>query len=143
MNPSTAQPKQQHELEEEPVLRSWARLFPSLEKRLPDMPYCETGESPTSLSGRHCTVWYRCAMLRLEDRIRRLCSELLTKEDDAEVGPILDELRHALHQHIERLRERLGSYPILVERRARNYRPTMNEPDQEDTAKKTPMDVRT
>ncbi len=79
----------------------------------------------------------------MEDRIRRLCSELLAKRDDEEVGPILAELRHALHQHIERLRERFGVYPLLVERRTRNDIPQMNRQEQEDTAKKSPTDVRT
>ncbi|MFZ0276987.1 MAG: hypothetical protein WA899_02825 [Candidatus Sulfotelmatobacter sp.] len=55
----------------------------------------------------------------MEDRIRRLCSQLLAAEGDEESGPILIELREALHQHIERLRERFGAYPFLVERRAR------------------------
>ena len=81
-------------------------------------------------------------MLRMEDKIRRLCLELLAKRDDEEVGPILVELRHALHQHIERLRERFGAYPLLVERRARNDMPAMNQPDREDTAKKGPTDGR-
>ena len=79
-------------------------------------------------------------MLRMEDRIRRLCSELLAKKDDEEVGPILVELRHALHEHIERLRERFGIYPLLVERRARNDTSPMNQQDQEDPAEKTATD---
>jgi hypothetical protein len=82
-------------------------------------------------------------MLRVEDRIRRLCSELVAKRDDEEVGSILVELRHALHQHIERLRERFDAYPLLVERRARNDTSPMNQRDQEDTARKTPTDRHT
>jgi hypothetical protein len=82
-------------------------------------------------------------MLRMEDRIRRLCSEVLATRDDEEVGPILVELRHALHQHVERLRERFGTYPLFVERRARNDIPSMNKQDQGDTAKKIPTEVRT
>lgn len=95
--------------------------------------------------GRYWTVWDRRAMLRMEDKIRRLCSELLAKRDDEEVGPILVELRHRLHQHIERLRERFGAYPlgVLVERRARNDISPMNKQCQEDTAKKSLTDVRT
>ena len=58
-------------------------------------------------------------MPRMEDRIRRLCSQLLAAKGDEESGPILIELREALHKHIERLRERFGAYPFLVERRAR------------------------
>jgi hypothetical protein len=62
-------------------------------------------------------------MLRMEDRIRKLCAELLAKKDDEEVTPILVELREALHVHIERMRERFSAYPFLVERRARNDAP--------------------
>jgi hypothetical protein len=79
----------------------------------------------------------------MEDRIRRLCSELLTKKDDAEVGPILDELRQALHQHIKNLRERFGTYPLLVERRARTDVPPINKQNQEDVARETSTGVRT
>jgi len=62
-------------------------------------------------------------MLRMEDKIRRLCAELVATTDDAEVRQRLVELRKALHQHIERLRERFASYPVLVERRAGNKIP--------------------
>jgi hypothetical protein len=93
------------------------------------MLYCETGEIPTSLLGRYWTVWYRRAMLRMEDRIRRLCSELLAKKGDEEVGPIVVELRNALHVHIERMRERFGAYPFLIERRVRNDIPPVNKQD--------------
>jgi hypothetical protein len=80
----------------------------------------------------------------MEDKIRRLCSELLATRDDEEIGPILVELRHALHEHIKRLRARFGAYPFSVERRARNDFPPMNKQDhQEDTAKQTQTDVRT
>jgi hypothetical protein len=68
-------------------------------------------------------------MLRMEDRIRRLCLELLSKKGDEEVRPILVELREALHLHIERMRERFGAYPFLVERRTRNYSPPVNKQD--------------
>jgi hypothetical protein len=68
-------------------------------------------------------------MLRMEDRIRRLCSELLAKKGDEEVRLILAELREALHLHIERIRERFGAYPFLVERRTRNYSPPGNKQD--------------
>jgi len=59
-------------------------------------------------------------MPRMEDRIRKLCSELLAKRGDEEFRPIIAELRDALHQHLERLRERFDAYPIFVERRAQN-----------------------
>ena len=59
-------------------------------------------------------------MRRVEDKIRRLSAQLLAVEEEKELGPMLVELREALHQHIERLRARLADYPIVVERRVRN-----------------------
>jgi hypothetical protein len=73
-------------------------------------------------------------MLRMEDRIRRLCSELVAKSGDEEVVPILAELREALHQYIDRLRERFGAYPLLIERRARNDIHPLSKQEQKDTA---------
>jgi hypothetical protein len=61
----------------------------------------------------------RSAMRRVEDKIRRL-SEDIDAAKDKELGPMLVELREALHQHIERLRAHLAGYPIVVERRVRN-----------------------
>ncbi len=81
-------------------------------------------------------------MLRMEDRIRRLCSELLAKKGDEDVRPLLVELRDALHQHIERMRERFGAYPFLVERRTRNDPSPANKHGQEDGTKKTARDTR-
>jgi hypothetical protein len=75
-------------------------------------------------------------MLRVEDRIRRLCSELLAKRGDEDVRPTLVDLREALRLHIGRMRERFGAYPFLVERRARGGTSPVNN-EQEDTAKKT------
>ena len=72
-------------------------------------------------------------MLRMEDKIRRLCAELLAATDDEEVRPIVVELRDALHQHIERLRERFASYPVFVERRAGNEIPQTNEQPDKDS----------
>jgi hypothetical protein len=44
----------------------------------------------------------------------------------------------ALHQHIERLRQRFGAYPFLVERRARTDTSQLNGKEgQEVAAKKT------
>lgn len=59
-------------------------------------------------------------MASKENRIRRLCSDLLAKRSDEDFEPLIIELRDALHQHIENLRESLGSYPLLIERRVRN-----------------------
>lgn len=83
-------------------------------------------------------------MPRLEDRIRKLCSEVLAKKGDEEFGPIIVELREALHQHIESLRERFGGYPVLVERRARKDISPPNKPVPDDQAKQpSPTDVGT
>lgn len=63
-------------------------------------------------------------MLRMEDKIRRLCTQLLAaKDDEEEFRSILVELREALHQHIERLRARFATYPFVLERRLRNGTP--------------------
>jgi hypothetical protein len=81
------------------------------------------GQSSTLLS-RHCIVlMQRSAMRRVEDKIRRLSEQLLAAEEDKELGPMLVELREALHQYIQRLRTRLANYPIVVERRVRNVIP--------------------
>jgi hypothetical protein len=80
----------------------------------------------------------------MEDRIRRLCAEILSKSTDEEIGPILVELREALHLHIERLRERFSAFPFLVERRARDDGPPVTKQDQEESAKKaSPRDTGT
>ena len=75
-------------------------------------------------------------MLRMEDRIRKLCSELLVTKGDEEVRPIVVALRDALRLHVERLRERFCSYPFLVERRARNDNSPVNEQHPQVTATK-------
>ena len=73
-----------------------------------------------------------------------MCSELLATKDDEEVWRIVVELREALRLHIERMRERFGAYPFLVERRARNDTSPVNEKSQEDATKKTsPRGART
>jgi hypothetical protein len=59
-------------------------------------------------------------MRRIEDRVRSLCGQLVDAKDDADVRPIVRELREVLRQHIKRLRVRLADYPRLVERRSRN-----------------------
>jgi hypothetical protein len=68
----------------------------------------------------------------MEDKIRRLCSELLAKKGDEDVRPLLVELRNALHQHIGRMRERFGAYPFLLERRTRNDSSPANRQEQEE-----------
>ena len=54
---------------------------------------------------------------RLEDRIRVL-SEQLVKAQDEEFQRIAVELRAAINEHIERIRTRLGQYPLADDRRS-------------------------
>ena len=75
-------------------------------------------------------------MRRVEDKIRRLSAQLLAAEEDKELGPMLVELREALHQHIERLRANLAGYPIVVERRVRNGIPPPGVTTSENAADK-------
>lgn len=57
---------------------------------------------------------------RMEDKIRRLCTELSDATDHAEQVAKLGELRRELQLHIRSLRARLASYPIAEERRVLN-----------------------
>jgi hypothetical protein len=66
-------------------------------------------------------------MLRMEDKIRRLCSELLAA-DEQEFSSILVELRDALREHIARLRARFATYPLIIERRVRDGTQPTSEP---------------
>jgi CheY-like chemotaxis protein len=58
-------------------------------------------------------------MRRTEDKIRDLCARLFATEDDEAHAAAVVELQGALHQHIQRLRERVAEYPVLAERRVR------------------------
>jgi len=60
------------------------------------------------------------AMRRMEDKIRRLCMQVLATDEDDELRPMLAELRNTLRQHIEHLRAGLANYPFVIERRVRN-----------------------
>jgi hypothetical protein len=62
----------------------------------------------------------------MEDKIRRLCSELSDATDHAEQVAKLGELRRELQLHIRSLRARLASYPIAQERRVLNGFPPLD-----------------
>jgi hypothetical protein len=64
-------------------------------------------------------------MRRMEDKIRKLCQEIVDTKDDGILVERLVELRAVLHQHVESLRERVAEYPVSNERRSR--------PDTDDT----------
>jgi hypothetical protein len=53
----------------------------------------------------------------LEDRIRILCEKVLANPNSPEMLSILNELRAALHEHTDRLRQRL-QFPIPPDRRS-------------------------
>jgi hypothetical protein len=63
----------------------------------------------------------------MEDKIRKLCQEILAATDDKEQIQMLRELRRELRRHVEALRARLARYPI-VERRDRVFTPTAEIP---------------
>jgi len=52
----------------------------------------------------------------LEDRIRDLCAKAVACSDYPELTKVVEELRAALHEHAERLRQRL-QFPIPLDRR--------------------------
>jgi hypothetical protein len=52
----------------------------------------------------------------LEDRIRDLCAKAVASSDSPELTNLIEDLRAALHEHAERLGQRL-QFPILPDRR--------------------------
>jgi len=59
-------------------------------------------------------VPYRCFVafdVTLERRIRELCAQAVKSQDTDELQPILAELRHALREHLEQLRDIVAEYP--------------------------------
>jgi len=55
---------------------------------------------------------------RLEDRIRDLCAKAVTAKD-AELGPVLQELRDSLREHAEHLRN-LAAQKLARQRTGNN-----------------------
>jgi len=49
----------------------------------------------------------------LESRIRELCDQIATCSDDTEIVMLTDELRAALHEHVQNARGKLLYYPHL------------------------------
>jgi len=49
-----------------------------------------------------------------EERIRALCSKAVAADDHHEVEPLVAELRIALHEHIEQIRQRVKFFPVAV-----------------------------
>lgn len=70
-------------------------------------------------------------MRRLEDKIRGLCARAIKAGDDEELRPLLNELRDALRQHVERIRKRFADYPPAVERRVNDEMPALENAQSE------------
>jgi hypothetical protein len=64
----------------------------------------------------------------MEDKIRRLCSELMEATDSSQQIGKLGELRRELQLHMQRLRARLATYPIAEERRVLHGLPPPDMP---------------
>jgi hypothetical protein len=73
----------------------------------------------------------------MEDQIRKLCAQLLTRKNDEDLITTLVELRDALHEHIEQLRRRFAEYPVFVERRAHDQTVAAIAQSQHEDAKET------
>jgi cell fate (sporulation/competence/biofilm development) regulator YmcA (YheA/YmcA/DUF963 family) len=54
----------------------------------------------------------------MEDKIRKLCEQAVNENDSAKAEVLLYQLREAIHVHIEKLRGRVATYPVVQERRA-------------------------
>jgi hypothetical protein len=55
---------------------------------------------------------------RMEDRIRKLCAEVIAESDPERARELSRELRMELHDFIAELRARVSSYPVVADRRA-------------------------
>jgi hypothetical protein len=61
---------------------------------------------------------------RMEDRIAKLCGELVAEHAPERIRELTEQLRVELHQFIQALRRRVAQYPIVAERRVqRGVRP--------------------
>lgn len=54
---------------------------------------------------------------RLEDRIRTLCDKAVGTTDPAELNEVLQQLSSALHDQVERIRNRVSQPRVAPERR--------------------------
>jgi hypothetical protein len=66
-------------------------------------------------TGVQVNVQYWCFVafdVTLERRIRELCVQAVKSQDTDELQPILVELRHALREHLEQLRDIAAEHPF-------------------------------
>jgi hypothetical protein len=64
---------------------------------------------------------------RLEDKIRDLCMKIVSDEDNSEVVVTAVQLRHALQEHLKRVRARMSVFPPPVERRTAQHSSQQSE----------------
>lgn len=57
---------------------------------------------------------------RIEDRIRSVCAQILAGNDGEDITPLIVELRQALHEYVQRLRNKVAESPVTIERRNRS-----------------------
>lgn len=68
--------------------------------------------------------WFVAFDVTLEYRIRELCAQAVAAQDTAELQPILAELRHALREHLEQLKNMVAEYPFSHRSVIRLFRTT-------------------
>ena len=88
--------------------------IPFVQKTSASLQYVRyrTLRQPLRQFTNHHPLLVAMIVLPLEDRIRDLCLKAIAAEDDSELGSILTELRGALHEHFQLLKEMLANYPL-------------------------------
>jgi hypothetical protein len=76
----------------------------------------EETQSPKRLLMRSFLRWHFKSR-RLEDRIRDLCAKAVVTTDPEELNEILQQLSSALHDQVERIRNRVSQPRLAPERR--------------------------
>jgi hypothetical protein len=56
----------------------------------------------------------------LDDRIKELCAKAIATPPSPELEEILEQLRLALHEHVDRFRTMAAHFPTRLERRGQN-----------------------
>jgi len=64
----------------------------------------------------------------MEDRIRKLCAEVIAESDSEKARELGQQLRAELHDFIGGLRARVSSYPVIEERRVQSGVPPPEKP---------------
>ena len=62
---------------------------------------------------------------RMEDRIKKLCSEFVAEKNPEKSRELSEQLRAELHQFVEMLRAKVTHYPMVEERRVQSGIPVV------------------